>query len=128
MLPLCADQGIGVLPWSPIARGRLARPWAASTARLETDAFGRSLYVGAEASDRAIVERVAEVAARHGVPMARVALAWVLRKPGVTAPIVGATRVEHLDDAIAALSLRLSDEDVAALEAPYAPHPVVGFR
>jgi aryl-alcohol dehydrogenase-like predicted oxidoreductase len=128
MLPLCADQGIGVLPWSPIARGRLARPWAASTARLETDAFGRSLYVGAEASDRAIVERVAEVAARHGVPMARVALAWVLRKPGVTAPIVGATRVEHLDDAIAALSLRLSDEDVAALEAPYVPHPVVGFR
>jgi aryl-alcohol dehydrogenase (NADP+) len=125
MLPLCADQGIGVIPWSPLARGRLTRDWDETTARSETDAFGQRLY--SEDSDRAIVARVAEVAAERGVPRAQVALAWVLSKPVVTAPIVGVTKERHLDDAVAAVDLQLSDEEVARLEEPYTPHAVVGF-
>ena len=124
MLPLCLDQGVGVIPWSPLARGRLARPWDGTTARSETDEFGRTLYLD---SDRVIAERVAEVAAARGVPPAQVALAWLLARPAVTAPIVGATRPEHLEDAIEAVSLRLSGEEIAALEEPYQPHGVVGF-
>jgi aryl-alcohol dehydrogenase (NADP+) len=124
MLPLCLDQGVGVIPWSPLARGRLARPWEESTARSETDEFGRSLYLG---SDRVITERVAEVAATRGVPPAQVALAWLLAQPAVTAPIVGATRPEHLEDAIAAVTLELSGAEIAALGEPYQPHGVVGF-
>jgi aryl-alcohol dehydrogenase (NADP+) len=124
MLPLCADEGLGVIPWSPLARGRLARGWDEATERSATDEFGRSLYVE---SDRAIVERVASVAADRGVPPAQVALAWVLAKPVVTAPIVGATRLGHLEDAVAAVDLELSAEELAALEAPYTPHAVVGF-
>jgi aryl-alcohol dehydrogenase (NADP+) len=124
MLPLCADEGLGVIPWSPLARGRLARGWDEATERSATDEFGRSLYVE---SDRAIVERVASVAADRGVPRAQVALAWVLAKPVVTAPIVGATRLGHLEDAVAAVDLELSAEELAALEAPYTPHAVVGF-
>jgi len=127
MLPLCADQGIGVLPWSPLARGRLTRDWDDATQRSQTDRITPNLY-DASAADRAVVERVAEVAARRGVPRAQVALAWVLRNPVVTAPIVGISRPEHLDDAVAALSLQLGDEEVAALEEPYVPHPVAGFR
>ncbi|MGY1623142.1 aldo/keto reductase [Geodermatophilus sp. SYSU D00965] len=123
--PLCADQGIGVLPWSPLARGRLTRDWEESTPRSESDAFGRTLYD--EAGDRAVVERVAEVAAERGVPRAQVALAWVLAKPVVTAPIVGVTRDAHLDDAVAAVDLHLTDEEIARLEEPYRPHAVVGF-
>jgi 1-deoxyxylulose-5-phosphate synthase len=126
MLPLCRAEGIGVIPWSPMARGRLTRDWDATSARAETDEFGRMLYENTADADRRVVEAVAAVAARRGVPRAQVALAWVLQKPGVHAPIVGATRPEQLDDAVAALSLTLGAEDVAELEAPYVPHAVVG--
>ena len=126
MLPLCRAEGIGVMPWSPLARGRLAREWDAASARSETDAFGRSLYAKTADADRKVVEAVAAVATRLGRPRAQVALAWVLAKSEVTAPIVGATRLEQLDDAVAALSLALSPEDIAELEAPYVPHAVVG--
>ena len=125
MLPLCADQGIGVIPWSPLARGRLTRDWGETTHRSENDAFGGRLYD--ERSDRAIVERVAEVARERGVPRAQVALAWLLAKPVVTAPIVGVTKAAHLDDAVAAVGLSLTGEEVARLEEPYRPHAVVGF-
>jgi 1-deoxyxylulose-5-phosphate synthase len=124
MLPLCADEGIGVIPWSPLARGRLTRDWDASTTRSETDAFGGKLY---DEADRVIVERVAEVAEARGVPRAQVALAWLLSKPVVTAPIVGVTKDRQLDDAVAAVELRLSAEEIARLEEPYTPHAVVGF-
>jgi len=128
MMPLCRDQGIGVIPWSPLARGRLTRPWQGeSTRRSESDQYGKVLYGPTEASDRQVVDRLGEVAGRRGVPMAQVALAWLLSRPGVTAPIVGATRPHHLPDAVAALALQLTAEEIAALEAPYAPHPVVGF-
>ena len=127
MLPLCRDQGVAVIPWSPLARGRLTRPFDTTTARTETDTFGRTLYAHTADADRRVVEAVQRVATRLGVPMARVALAWVLRKPGVNAPIIGATRLDQLDEAVAALSLQLSDADVTALEAPYVPHAVVGF-
>ena len=124
VLPLCADSGIGVIPWSPLARGRLARPWDEATERSATDSFGKSLYVE---SDRAIVERVAAVADARGVPPAQVALAWLLAKPVVTAPIVGVTKPHHLQDAVASVDLRLTAEEVVALEEPYTPHAVVGF-
>jgi aryl-alcohol dehydrogenase-like predicted oxidoreductase len=127
MLPLCIDQGIGVIPWSPLARGRLARPWGEHTRRIALDAFGKSLFEGAEEADRRVAEQVAGVSNRRGVPMAQVAMAWLLGKPGVTAPIVGASKTPHIDDAIAALALTLDAEDIAALEAPYQPHRVVGF-
>jgi aryl-alcohol dehydrogenase-like predicted oxidoreductase len=128
MLPLCLAEGIAVIPWSPLARGRLARDWRdAATARSETDVFGRTLYDKTEEADRRVIDAVGAVAARHGVPRAQVGLAWLLRKPQVTAPIVGASKPQHLDDAVGALSLDLSDEDVAALEASYVPHPVAGF-
>jgi len=127
MLPLCRAEGIGVMPWSPLARGRLTRDWDEKTRRSETDEFGKTLYTACLDSDRAVVEAVATVAGRRGVPRAQVALAWVLGRPGVTAPIIGAAKPAHLDDAVAALSLGLSADEVAALEAPYVPHPVVGF-
>jgi aryl-alcohol dehydrogenase-like predicted oxidoreductase len=128
MMPLCQSEGIGVIPWSPLARGRLARPWQAeSTKRLETDQFGKTLYARTESADRQVIDRVGQVAEKRGIPRAQVALAWLLGRPGVAAPIVGATRPEHLADAAAAVSLRLSEEEVAALEEPYAPHPVAGF-
>ncbi len=125
MLPLCEDQGVGVIPWSPLARGRLTRDWDAETARTETDAFGGSLY---RDEDRATVERVAEVAARRGVPRAQVALAWLLHQPVVTAPIVGVTKPEHLTDAVAAVDLELSEDEVEELGADYVPHAVAGHR
>jgi 1-deoxyxylulose-5-phosphate synthase len=124
MLPLCADQGIGVIPWSPLARGRLTRDWDASTTRSETDEFGGKLY---QDTDQLIVERVAEVAEARGVPRAQVALAWLLSKPVVTAPIVGVTEDRHLDDAVAAVDLQLTPAEIARLEEPYTPHAVVGF-
>ena len=126
MLPLCADQGIGVLPWSPLARGRLTRDWDETTTRSETDEFGKTLYDTAS-SDRLIADRVAKIAAARGVPRAQVALAWVLHNEVVTAPIVGASKPGHLDDAVAAVDLVLSDDEVAQLEEPYTPHQVAGF-
>jgi 1-deoxyxylulose-5-phosphate synthase len=126
MLPLCADRGIGVIPWSPLARGRLTRDWDVTTARTETDEFGRTLY-DTSGSDREIVASVAKVAEERGVPRAQVAMAWLLSKPVVTAPIVGATKVEHLDDAVAAVDVQLSADEITMLESPYTPHPVVGF-
>ena len=127
MLPLCAAEGIGVIPWSPMARGRLTRDWDAATERSQTDAFGTSLYEQTAAADRKVVEAVAAVAAARGVPRAQIALAWVLARPEVSAPIVGASKPGHLDDALAALDIVLSDDEIAQLEAPYVPHGVVGF-
>ncbi len=127
MLPLCRAEGIGVLPWSPLARGRLARPWGMSTARLETDAFGKTLYDTTAEADRRMVDQVEEIARRQGAPMSQVALAWVLGHAAVSAPIVGASNLRHLEDAVAALSIELSAEERKSLEAAYVPHPVVGF-
>ena len=127
MLPLCRAEGIGVLPWSPLARGRLTRDWRETSTREETDEVGKKLYAAAVDADRAVIDAVGAVAAARGVPRAQVALAWVLQQPGVTAPIVGASRVGHLEDAMAALALRLTSEELAALEAPYVPHPVSGI-
>jgi aryl-alcohol dehydrogenase-like predicted oxidoreductase len=126
MLPLCRAEGIGVIPWSPLARGRLTRDWDAGSARAETDNFGKTLYAKTADADRKVVEAVAAVARRLDRPRAQVALAWVLQKPEVSAPIVGATRLEQLDDAVAALTLQLAPDDIAELEAPYVPHAVVG--
>ncbi|KVV35851.1 alcohol dehydrogenase [Burkholderia ubonensis] len=128
MLPLCADQGIAVLPWSPLARGRLTRDWDASSERLQSDVYGQTLYEAYADNDRAIVEAVATIARARNVPRAQVALAWLLQKSGVTAPIIGASKAQHLDDAVAALSLELSAEELAALEAPYVPHAVAGHE
>ena len=127
MLPLCVAEKIAVLPWSPLARGRLARPWGEATERMEKDEVSRNLYDKTAEVDRKVVERLEEVARLRGKPMAQVALAWVLAKPAVTAPIIGATKPQHLQDAAAALELKLSAEEVAAIEEPYTPHPVVGF-
>ena len=124
MMPLCVDQGVGVIPWSPLARGRLTRDWDNATSRSETDEFGKGLY---KPEDQVIVERVAEVARELGAPRAQVALAWVLSKPFVTSPIVGATKDAHIDDAIAACELQLSAEHIARLEEPYTPHESVGL-
>jgi aryl-alcohol dehydrogenase (NADP+) len=124
MMPLCADQGVAVIPWSPLARGRLTRDWDETTARSETDQFGKLLYTD---SDRVIVDRVAEIAEERSVSRAQVALAWMLSKPFVTSPIVGATKPQHLADAIAAVDLALDAEEIARLEEPYTPHRVSGF-
>ncbi|MBW6524749.1 aldo/keto reductase [Sphingomonas sp. RHCKR47] len=127
MLPLCEAEGVGVIPWSPLARGRLTRDWDDTTERSQTDEFGKTLYAHTAAADRRVVEEVAKIAAERGVPRAQVALAWVLAKPEVSAPIVGASKIAHLDDAIAALELGLTEGEIARLEAPYVPHAVVGF-
>ena len=129
MLPLCRSEGIGVVPWSPLARGRLAREWDIEpTKRAETDKFGRTLYERTQDADRKVVERVGELAAARGLPRAQIALAWLLHQPGITAPIIGATKPAHLDDAIAALNVKLTREELSALEAPYVPHPTAGFQ
>jgi aryl-alcohol dehydrogenase-like predicted oxidoreductase len=132
MLGLCRAEGIGVIPWSPLARGKLTRPWedSPSTERAATDEFGKTLYArpATEESDRQIVERVGTIATARGVPRAQVALAWLLAQPAVTAPIVGATKPQHLEDAIAALSLTLTAEELASLAQPYVPHAVSGFE
>jgi len=128
MLPLCESEGIGVIPWSPLARGRLTRDWDETTERSETDKFGKSIFAETADADRKVVEVVAEIAKARGVPRARIALAWVLDKPEVSAPIVGASRPGHLEDAIAALDIELTDDEIERLEAPYIPHAVVGFE
>jgi aryl-alcohol dehydrogenase-like predicted oxidoreductase len=128
MLPLCADQGIGVIPWSPQARGRLTRDWDYKSIRTETDeAFGRMFKNTTEEADKRVVARVAEMAKARGVSRAQIALAWLLHKPVITAPIVGATKLEHLDDALGSLGVKLSAGEIAALEEPYVPHAVTGF-
>ena len=128
MLPLCKDEKIGVIPWSPMARGKLTRNWDETTYRSETDEFGKHLYAATSEADRKVVERVAEVAEKRGVPRAQIALAWVLQKETITAPIIGATKMHHLDDAVAALSITLTAEEVSFLEEPYVPHQVLGFK
>lgn len=128
MLPFCEDQKIAVIPWSPLARGRLTRDWDEKTNRSETDEFGKTLYKQAEDADRKIVEKVAEIAKAHGVSRAQVATAWILQKSAVTAPIIGASKAQHLTDAVGALTVKLSADDIAALEAPYIPHNVAGFK
>ncbi|MBO7743288.1 aldo/keto reductase [Paenibacillus sp. MWE-103] len=127
MLPLCEETGVGVIPWSPLARGRLTREWDEVSERSETDLFGKTLYTAAVDADRAIVERVGAIAAERGVNRAQVGLAWLLAKSAVTAPIVGATKPHHLDDAAAAVSLSLTAEEIRSLEELYVPHPVRGF-
>ena len=127
MLPLCADQGIAVMPWSPLARGRLTRAWNESSSRQETDEFGKKLYTQFPDSDRLIVDQVSAISSATGVPRAQVALAWLLQKKGVTSPIVGASKPDHLKDAVAALSLKLTAEEIASLEKPYVPHSISGF-
>ena len=127
MLPLCAAEGIGVIPWSPQARGKLTRDWEYKSIRTETDeAFGR-MFKHNEEADRQVVGRVAEVAKARGVSRAQIALAWLLHNPVITAPIVGATKLQHLDDALASLDVKLSGDEIAALEEPYVPHALVGF-
>jgi aryl-alcohol dehydrogenase-like predicted oxidoreductase len=129
MLPLCREEGIGVIPYSPLASGRLTRDWLAeSTARSETDQIAKSKYDSTTEADRPIIERVAEIAEKHGVPRVHIALAWLLQKEPVTAPIIGATKIKHLEDAVGALSVKLTQEEVVYLEEPYAPHRIVGHQ
>jgi 1-deoxyxylulose-5-phosphate synthase len=127
ILPLCADEGVGVIPWSPLARGRLTRDFDATTERQKTDGYGNTLYDKTADADRAVIEAVAKIAQERGIPRAQVALAWVIQKPQISAPIIGASKPNHLDDAIAALDVKLTADEIAALEAPYVPHDVVGF-
>jgi aryl-alcohol dehydrogenase-like predicted oxidoreductase len=126
MMPLCIDERIGVIPWSPLARGRLTREWDTKTARTQTDEYGNKLYVDTVDADRRVVEQVAKIAAARGVPKAQVALAWVAQKPFITAPIIGASKPQHLTDAAASLTLKLEAAEIAQLEASYVPHAVVG--
>jgi len=127
MIPLCRDQGVGLIPWSPMARGRLARPRGETSIRLQNDVYGSRLFNRTEVIDGLVIDAVEAVAHDKGRPMAQVALAWVLAKPEVSAPIVGATRPEQLDDAVAALDVKLSEDEIARLEAPYEAHRVIGF-
>jgi aryl-alcohol dehydrogenase-like predicted oxidoreductase len=129
MLPLCRAEGIGVIPYSPLASGRLTRDWGSErTARSESDQIAKSKYDATADADRLVVERVAELAATHEVPRVHIALAWLLQKQPVTAPIIGATKISHLEDAVGAFSVRLSAEEVASLEEPYVPHRIVGHQ
>jgi aryl-alcohol dehydrogenase-like predicted oxidoreductase len=130
MLPLCRAEGIGVLPWSPLARGRLTRPWdeQGTTDRASTDEFAKRLYHATEEADKQVADRLAGLSKARGLPRAQLALAWLLRQPVVSAPIVGATKPHHLEDAVTALSVKLSEEETKSLEEPYIPHPLVGFE
>jgi aryl-alcohol dehydrogenase-like predicted oxidoreductase len=130
MLGLCLAEGIGVIPWSPLARGRLARAWEArtSTPRSRIDEYGKSLYDATEEADKKVIDSVGKIASARNVPRAQIALAWLLHKPAITAPIVGATKLLHVEDAVAALAIKLSDTEIEALEGPYIPHAIVGFE
>jgi aryl-alcohol dehydrogenase-like predicted oxidoreductase len=129
MIGLCQSESIAVIPWSPLARGRLTRAWhGESTRRFETDLFGKSMYSRTEEADHKVVDRLGKIAEQRDLPRAQIALAWLLSKPAVTAPIVGASKPRHLEDAVAALSVRLTKEEIASLEEPYIPHPVLGFN
>jgi aryl-alcohol dehydrogenase-like predicted oxidoreductase len=129
MMPLCQSESIGVIPWSPLARGRLTRPWdqKSATDRANTDEFGKTLYSKTEDADRIIVNRLTDLSKSRGVSQAQIALAWMLQKPYITAPIIGATKPQHLEDAIAAVSIKLTPDEIKRLEEPYVPHPVLGF-
>ncbi|RAS77296.1 hypothetical protein A3864_12085 (plasmid) [Priestia endophytica] len=127
MLPLCKEEKIGVIPWSPLAAGRLARPWGEEDERSKVDAIGKAIYSSTADADRQVVERLEQIAKKRGVPMSQVALAWLLHKEPVTAPVVGTTEISHIEDAVAAVSLKLTSEEIASLEAPYIPHPVLGM-
>lgn len=127
MLPLCKEEKIGVIPWSPLAKGRLTRDWEETTQRSESDEIAKKFYSATTESDRKVVERVTEVAENRGVPRAQIALAWVLQKEPVTSPIIGSTKMSHLEDAVSALSITLTAEEIAFLEEPYVPHPVLGL-
>jgi aryl-alcohol dehydrogenase-like predicted oxidoreductase len=127
MMPLCAEEKIAVTPYSPLASGRLARDPSETSQRLETDPIAKRKYDATADSDKMVVERVAEVATNHGVPMAHVSLAWMLQKIPVVAPVIGATKISHLDSAVEATSVELTPEDIAYLEEPYVPHPIVGL-
>lgn len=128
MLPLCWAEGIAVIPFSPLARGQLARPWSEGSPRSSTDEVSRRFYGSTAASDQRVLEHLTHVAKARGVPQAQVALAWVMRTKGVVAPIVGATKMHHLEDAVAALDLHLTQEEIGLLEEPYIPHQIVGLR
>jgi len=127
MLPLCSAEGIGIIPWTPQARGKLTRDWNYTSIRTETDEAFTRLFAKTEDADRKVVDRVTQVAATRGIPRAQVALAWLLAKPVITAPIVGATKLHHLDDALASVNVKLSADEITSLEEPYVPHEVVGF-
>lgn len=127
MLPLCEDQGVGVIPWSPMARGRLTRDWSVTSRRKQNDAFALKMYENAALLDKPVIDVVASIAEKHAVPRAHVAIAWLLSKSVITAPIIGATKPEHLSTAISALDFSLSDAEITELEARYLPHPVDGI-
>jgi aryl-alcohol dehydrogenase-like predicted oxidoreductase len=127
MMPLCNDQGVGLIPWSPLARGKLARAPEAKTARTETDQFGKRLYAAMEEADGRVLASLDQIAKARKLPHAQLALAWLSQKRGVTAPIIGATKMHHLDDAVASVDLKLTSDEVRVLESAYEPHPVVGF-
>jgi aryl-alcohol dehydrogenase-like predicted oxidoreductase len=126
MLPLCLSEGVRAIPWSPLARGRLTRPWSdePTTERAKTDAFARALFERTAAIDKPVIDRLTEVAQERELPASQIALAWMLRNPAIAAPIVGATKIRHLDDAVAALSIELSSGEIDRLEEPYQPHPL----
>lgn len=127
MMPLCKEDKIAVMPWSPLAAGRLARPWGETDERAKVDAIATAIYSSTADSDRQVVERVTEVAATRGVPMSQIALAWLLHKEPVTSTIVGTTEISHIEDAVAALSIKLTPEEMTLLDEPYVPHPVLGM-
>jgi 1-deoxyxylulose-5-phosphate synthase len=128
MIPLCRAEGIGLIPWSPLARGRLARQPQAGTIRSKTDDFAKTLYGRTTECDEKVIARLQKLAEARGVAPAQAALAWLLHKPVVTAPIIGASKAQHLEDAIAALSLKLTAEEIKTLEEPYVPHPIAGHE
>jgi aryl-alcohol dehydrogenase-like predicted oxidoreductase len=128
MMPLCKEEKIVVTPYSPLASGRLARAWSETTKRLETDQIAMSKYDATAEADKLVVERVVEVAEKHAVPRAHIALAWLLHKDPVVAPVIGATKITHLEDAVGALPVKLTQDEVAYLEEPYAPHLIVGHQ
>lgn len=128
MLPLCKEEKMGVTPYSPLASGRLTREWSETTHRSETDQIQKSKYDATADADWLVVERLAAIAEKHGVSRTHIALAWLLQKEPVTAPIIGATKMSHLEDAVRALSVKLTSEEIALLEEPYVPHPIVGHH
>jgi len=127
MMPLCVEEKIAVTPYSPLASGRLARPWAESSTRYETDPIAKQKYGATAEADKLVVERVGELAEKYGVPYAHISLAWMLHKAAVVSPVIGATKISHLESAVEAVSVALTDEDMAYLEEPYVPHPLVGL-